>query len=258
MRDTANRARLAHERSLLEAEVARLEQDLENNWFGGAFSDADADADAALDHARGKVRALEAIENVLAPPSTGRYLLVLDPSGEQLKVAVAIGDVDTVDHVGVFTPGYTTTVQDSLVRYDRQLAALQAQAVGLARQGRTGTAATVAWLGYEAPQTADVWRPSRSVAGDEAAARGAERLARFYGGLDAARDVPAHVTALDHSYGSLTTGLALQRERARTPSPTSPLSGSTRTSWPVWRACRRRVRLLTPWSGRSGSGTAPT
>ena len=169
-------------------------------------------------------------------------------------MAVAIGDVDTVDHVGVFTPGYTTTVQDSLVRYDRQLAALQAQAVGLARQGRTGTAATVAWLGYEAPQTADVWRPSRSVAGDEAAARGAERLARFYGGLDAARDVPAHVTALDHSYGSLTTGLALQRERARTPSPTSPLSGSTRTSWPVWRACRRRVRLLTPWSGRSGVG----
>lgn len=207
VRDTANRSRLARERALLEAEVARLEQRLEDNWFGGAFTDDDA----ALGYARDKLRALDAIEKVLSPPATGRYLLVLDPSGEQLKAAVAIGDVDAADHVGVFTPGFTTTVQDSLVRYDRQLSALQVQARNLALRDRTGTVATVAWLGYEAPQWDSVWRPSRSVVSDEAASRGAVRLERFYDGLDAAREVPAHLTALGHSYGSLTTGLALQR-----------------------------------------------
>jgi hypothetical protein len=207
VRDAANRARLGRERALLEAEVARLEQRLEDNWFGGTFTDDDA----ALGYARDKLRALDAIERALRPPATDRYLLLLDPSGDQLKAAVAIGDVDTADHVGVFTPGFTTTVQDSLGGYDRQLAALQAQATELAVRGGTGTVATVSWLGYEAPQWSSVWRPTRSVVSDEAASRGAVRLERFYDGLDAARDVPAHLTALGHSYGSLTTGLALQR-----------------------------------------------
>ena len=206
-RDRANRARLPRERALLEAKVARLEQRLMDNWFGGSFTDDDA----ALGYARDKLRALDKVEEVLRPPATDRFLLVLDSSGEQLKAAVAVGDVDRADHVGVFTPGFTTTVQDSLVGYDRQLAALQAESADIADQEGTGTVATVAWLGYEAPQTASVWRPSRSVATDEAASRGAVRLESFYDGLDAARKVPAHLTALGHSYGSLTTGLALQR-----------------------------------------------
>ena len=52
------------------------------------------------------------------------------------------------------------------------------------------TVATVAWLGYEAPQTASVWRRSPSVATDEAASRGAVRLESFSDGLDAARKAP--------------------------------------------------------------------
>ncbi len=71
--------------------------------------------------------------------------------------------------------------------------------------------ATVSWLGYEAPQWGDLARPSRSVTDDAAARRGAVDLAAFNNGLDAARTRPAHLTALGHSYGSLTTSLALQR-----------------------------------------------
>ena len=123
---------------------------------------------------------------------------------------MAVGDVDAADHVSVFTPGLTTTVQDSLVSYDRQLAALRQQAGYMAYNAGGGTVATVSWLGYEAPQWSDTWRPSRSVANDEAAQRGALLLSGFYNGLDATRDSPAHLTALGHSYGSLTTGLALQ------------------------------------------------
>lgn len=205
VRHEANTGALPGHRAELEAEVRRLRRRLDDDLFGGAFTDDDA----ALDHALGKLRALDVIEQVLRQDD--RALLVLDPSGEQLKAAVAVGDVDAADHVGVFTPGLTTTVQDSLVGYDRQLRALRQQADDLAYTGATGSVATVSWLGYEAPQWSSTWRPSRSVVSDEAARRGAERLSRFYVGLDAARSTTAHLTALGHSYGSLTTGLALAR-----------------------------------------------
>lgn len=204
VRDAANRVRLARERALLEAEVARLEKRLDDNWFGGAFTDDDA----ALEYARDKLHALDDLEEVL---KRGRSLLLLDTSGEQLKAAVAAGDIDTADHVAVFTGGLGSNVQDSVKRYDGQLGALQRQAAELGERYGTGSVATVTWLGYEAPQLADIWRPSRTVAAPYAAARGAQDLAAFYVGLDAARDSSAHVVALGHSYGSLTTGIALQR-----------------------------------------------
>ena len=204
LRHDANVAMLPVHRLALEAEVARLQERLDDNLFGGVFTDDDV----ALELARAKLRALEVVEQVLANPD--RFLLALDPSGEHLTAAVAVGDVDAADHVGTFTPGLATTVQDTLVGYDRQLAALRQQAGDLAYNAGTGTVATVAWLGYQAPQWSDTGRPSRSVANDEAAQRGAVRLSRFWEGLDAARDQPAHLTALGHSYGSLTTGLALQ------------------------------------------------
>ena len=42
-------------------------------------------------------------------------------------------------------------------------------------------------------------------------ARGGADLARFYEGIDASRRADPHLTALGHSYGSLTTGYALQQ-----------------------------------------------
>jgi len=45
----------------------------------------------------------------------------------------------------------------------------------------------------------------------DAARRGGADLARFYEGIDAARPTDPHLTALGHSYGSLTTGYALQQ-----------------------------------------------
>lgn len=204
-RDLANRARLDHERALLEAEVTRLQKRLDDNWFGGALTDDDA----ALAYARNKLQALDRLDEILG--RGGRALLLLDTDGEQLRAAVAAGDVDAADHVAVFTGGLGSSVQESLKRYDGQLYALQRQAALMADRAGTGSVATVTWLGYEAPQAMDTWRPSRSVALPEAAARGAQDLAAFYVGLDAARDSSAHVVALGHSYGSLTTGIALQR-----------------------------------------------
>lgn len=213
VRDAANRRRVLVERAALQAEAERLRQavdDLTNilgtydERAGIRISD-----EVRLTEALGKLEALDEIDAVLKRPD--RFLLVLDFSGEQLTAAVANGDVDRADHVSVFTPGLNTTVQGSLGNYDRHMDALRSTANRLAFEEGKGTVATVSWLGYEAPQSSTHLQPSRSVMGEEAAKRGAFRLEAFLNGLDGARDVPAHLTALGHSYGSLTTSHALQR-----------------------------------------------
>lgn len=58
------------------------------------------------------------------------------------------------------------------------------------------------------------WPPSTSVLSDQTAEEGGVALNGFLNGIDASRDPqqpPPHLTALGHSYGSLTTGIALQQ-----------------------------------------------
>ena len=159
-----------------------------------------------------KLRALDALETVLGRGD--RQLLLLDPfDGHQLHAAVAVGDVDTADHVSVFTPGFTSTVQDSLSRYDGQMDDLRRAAQRQStRFGDSGTVAAVTWLGYDAPQLAEVADWSRSVTMPNLARAGGEDLAAFYQGVNASRADDPHLTALGHSYGSLTTGYALQHD----------------------------------------------
>ncbi len=159
-----------------------------------------------------KLRALDALETVLGRGD--RQLLLLDPfDGHQLHAAVAVGDVDTADHVSVFTPGFTSTVQDSLSRYDGQMDDLRRVAQRQStRFGDSGTVAAVTWLGYDAPQLAEVTDWPRSVTMPNLARAGGEDLAAFYEGINSSRGPDPHLTALGHSYGSLTTGYALQHD----------------------------------------------
>ena len=161
---------------------------------------------------RDKLAALDSVESVL--DLGGRQLLLLDAdSGEQLHAAVAVGDVDTADHVAVFTPGFTTTVQDRLEGIDTDMAALKARSERDSyRHGDGDSVATVSWLGYDAPQWDGIAFPSQSVVSDDLAKAGGEDLARFYAGINDSRSADPHLTALGHSYGSTTTGEALQHE----------------------------------------------
>ncbi|MBU5423097.1 alpha/beta hydrolase family protein [Cellulomonas hominis] len=209
VRDQANRALIGVYRAELEAEEARLRAALDGNLLGGLFTSDDA----ALEVVREKLAGLDRVEQVLKRGS--RQLLVLDITGSrQLMAAVAVGDVDTADHVAVFTPGFTTTVAGSLTSYDSSMAELRAVARAEARKyGDGGTVATVSWLGYEAPQW-DEWHDlgGRFVTSDSSAQAGAASLADFYRGIDASRAQDPHLTALGHSYGSTTTGIALQQQ----------------------------------------------
>jgi Alpha/beta hydrolase len=207
-RDQANRALLSVHRAQLLATRSRLEADLADNWSGGLFTTDDA----ALDQVNDKVASLDAVEEVLA--RTGdRQLLVLDVGPERAEAAIARGNVDTADNVAVFVPGLDTTVDDDLGNYDHRMDELQRRTeLESRRAGAHESAATVTWIGYQTPQTdLDVITPGRSVATDNLAHEGANKLAPFLRGIGAARESDPHLTLLAHSYGSTTAGLALQQ-----------------------------------------------
>ena len=187
---------------------------------------------------------LEAIKSALDEArkdgADARLMLLDTTSGERVHAAIAVGDPDTADHVSVTTPGLNTTVRGAIGSMTAEAASLQREtqrqlvAAGKPRD----TAAAIAWIGYDAPQIPgpdakvgglgvplvpglpltfnplDVFRSevgAWQVSHDAVARAGAVDLARFYDGITAARDgAPAHLTAIGHSYGSLTTGLALQ------------------------------------------------
>ncbi len=71
------------------------------------------------------------------------------------------------------------------------------------------TVAVVTWLGYEPPNTDTMWDAAGALS-DDRATDGANRLAPFLEGINASSRTDPHLTALGHSYGSLTTGIMLR------------------------------------------------
>ncbi|MFI0463514.1 alpha/beta hydrolase [Saccharopolyspora sp. 5N102] len=199
VRDKANRARIAGERSTLQARKDELRE-------GGVSGDEEEEL-AKVD---AKLKSIDAVERMLARGD--RQLLLLDTGGERAEAAVAVGNVDTADHVSVYTPGMNTTVDGSL-NADKQMDQLRRQAQFESdRHGDGGKVAAVTWVGTEFPQRSEVTDPDRSVATSKLAEDGGKKLASFYEGINASRDDDPHVTAIGHSYGSTITGYAMQEQ----------------------------------------------
>ncbi|PFG51013.1 alpha/beta hydrolase family protein [Amycolatopsis sulphurea] len=214
VRSKANIARIPSERTDLQHQLDEAKKRLElvkDQPYRPPNMLPDALADIRKIEA--KLASLTAIETTLAKGD--RQLLTLDASGDRLKSAIAVGNVDTAKHVAVFTPGFTSTVDHSLAGYDTDMENLQKHTQLISsRYGDGAQAATVAWLGYEAPQNDDVINGNQSVASDHIAQTGAKKLDGFLNGIGASHEMqnqPLHLTALGHSYGSLTTGIALQQ-----------------------------------------------
>jgi hypothetical protein len=213
-RHQANVNQFDDERVRLTAERDRLQSIVDDAPFGGAFTNDDA----ALWYTEQKLRDLRILEQVVAKNPDGRLMLLDLKSGERGMAAFAVGDPDTAEHISVTTPGLNTTIVDSfegMVGEARSLGDTSVEQLRL--QGRHDeTVATIAWLGYEPPQTMgpgtfDTVRGMLDVTQSDRAAAGAVKLAAFYEGVNVASLQPdPHLTALGHSYGSYTTGLALQ------------------------------------------------
>ncbi|GAA3608160.1 hypothetical protein GCM10022199_09910 [Marihabitans asiaticum] len=229
VRDQANRAYLPVLRADLEAQRAALTQggdDAVANWVGvgdqyrwlqerwdGAetWLSGDPLIRSELDD---KIASLDAVERTAALPD--RQLVELDASRDRMEAAISVGNMQTADHVAVFTPGLTSTVQGSLEGYDGAMASLRTKAMEDLRAAGRGdeSIATVTWIGYQAPQLdgSVVFGEDRSVTSNAMAREGGVQLAAFDDGIVAARpgDDP-HLTNLGHSYGSTTTSSGLQR-----------------------------------------------
>ncbi len=211
VRDEANRA-------LLDGQVARLDVDLRSvrARYDALTAPGPASLEAVwlaernellgrLDELHRRRQVLDAVRATIS--GSDRRLLLLDLDRTRPRAAVAAGDVDAAEHVAVLTPGFGNTVRGDLTDIADTADALRARSLAaLDGAGRHGeSVAAVAWLGYDVPvELLGVGTP------DAARAGGAD-LARFYEGVDASRRTDPHLTALGHSYGSLTTGYALQQ-----------------------------------------------
>ena len=190
---------------------SRYESKLHN---GMRLGEANAEVEAEFYRAQADLKDLQKIDEQLrtkqASDGTPLSLLALDTSGEQVKAAVAVGDVDHAQHVANFTPGMGTNVRDSLDNYVDVADRMRENTVEQAKVERSDVA-VVAWLNYDAPT--DITKTlDPSVASTEKAHAGADRLAGFLTGVRSWRDEQGgslHLTSVSHSYGSTTAGLAM-------------------------------------------------
>lgn len=221
VRDKANRARidglhrfwsdiLAEHRSTL----AELDARDPGGVDGPVTMAARQEVLDAIARADTRLRDLDAVREALV--GDDRYLMHLDTdTGAQTRAAVAIGNPDVADHVSVTTGGITTTVNGSLVGMVGEADHLRQEAISQLRAAdrESERVAVIAWLGYDAPQIADGGPGVVDIISRDSAERGAVDLNGFFRGLDAANgERDAHVGAFGHSYGSLTTSLALQHD----------------------------------------------
>ncbi|MBJ8339217.1 hypothetical protein JGU71_09985 [Antrihabitans sp. YC3-6] len=216
-RHDANIARIGTERDRLEHERDELQRKLDENVFGGTFTNDDA----ALWYTEQKLKDLDKLEE-LAKSNSDFKILNMDMTGERGKAAFAIGDPDTADHISVTAPGINTTINGSFEGMSDEAARLRELSLReLDRVGRMDeTVATIGWLGYEPPNATgpgnfDSGRGWHDAGAELKASEAAPRLAQFLEGLEVAShdtdgaDKNPHITAVGHSYGSLVTGMAL-------------------------------------------------
>lgn len=185
-----------------------------------AANPALADADAAYGYANlrrpfeERLTRLNGIRDALSWVDQGvrewpddRYLIMFDPDNpDEMLAAVSIGNPDAADHVSVTTPGMNTHA-DSLPGMMRELGAQRDLAQRLLGNGET--VATIAWLGYNPPDTSDI--SIFGAANQDVADAAAPDLAEFYRGINATNvhGSDVHLSAFGQSYGSLTAAQAL-------------------------------------------------
>jgi len=206
-RDIANRAVLATAIADTNANIDALDTRIEvarRSATDRGAQMAMADLIRERDELHPQLAMLEAIRARLGgdPPAA---LMLLDTTAPG-HAAIAIGDVDTADHVAVLVPGMNTYVTSSLSGF--VATARRLEAASLDAKQSDETVATVAWLGYTAPGLAEV-----GFSGTAEAA--APTLSNALWGIEATHGVngaDVHLSLLGHSYGSYVSGLTAAQD----------------------------------------------
>jgi hypothetical protein len=221
-RDQANRALIDDHRASLKQQQADLQRQLEeghqqdNRPVPWSVMSVDVPGNEAalrkeLAQVETKLQALDTVEQTLTKPDS--HLLGLDFSQDRAQAIISLGDVQTADHVAVFTPGMTSTVEGITpnVQHMEDLRKEMDRQIDDAQQ--TGSTATVVWLDYQAPPlSAEALVSDNSGASSHTAKEAGHDLAEFYRGINSARSSDPDLTAIGHSYGSTTTGYAMRED----------------------------------------------
>lgn len=161
---------------------------------------------------------IAAIRNALKVPDSHLiYLEKPDDPSQMIPAATSVGDPFEADHVSATVPGVGSTTRGTIEGMTAEAAQLRQEAVeiadaqnkirGAGENAMSTNIATVAWVGYQPPLNMD----QTSVLNDDLAQAGAPKLTSFLHDLDTASQNPNQTLALfGHSYGSLTSGIALQ------------------------------------------------
>lgn len=235
VRDGANRAAMAERQAELEAIEADPEQTL---------SDSQARELENIRNIEENLAGHAALIDPLTDEPVTVQLYIFEPAafGGDGRAAIAVGDVDTADHVAVNVPGFSSSVSAMLVGSADDLYEQSRWATFQA--GNEDTVAVIDWMGYDTPnpgfgdgqysdpdgnpiitedgllevpveqadQTVDVVVQMLDGAGVldmGMAADGAPILATDVDGIVALRgDDPAHITVVANSYGSTTASIA--------------------------------------------------
>ncbi|GAA3931449.1 hypothetical protein GCM10022244_45350 [Streptomyces gulbargensis] len=153
------------------------------------------------DDAETKLNALRMLQGKLNEPSEApMFLLGIGDEGNG-RAIVSYGNPDTARNVSAYVPGFRTQLNDEFVNETMQ----RAHDTALGAQEVDPSSASIIWLGYDAPQLADV-----ATTGD--AERGGRAYNQFMSGLaETNENEDPHLTAIGHSYGSLTVGTAARQ-----------------------------------------------
>ncbi|MFD8702450.1 alpha/beta hydrolase [Kitasatospora sp. NPDC059648] len=169
-----------------------------------------------------KLEGLKALRDKLA--ANGAHLNDTDPRTKQPpmfllgvgmeshgRAIVSYGNPDTADNVSAYVPGLNTRLDGHFVNNDVQRARNIYDAA--TQNDPTKKNASIVWLDYDAPQiNIDGNDPTNDlkVTGTDNAKAGGKTYSAFMQSLRATHEgaVPAHVTTVAHSYGSLTAGEA--------------------------------------------------
>lgn len=207
-RDKANRIQLKIDTANIVAEFKRrgmkVPQSSKEIDIGNFDIGYDEQA-KALRNFLSKAQNVLATNEALKHRSNSPVLYSYDPTafydtrrGFEGRIAVALGDIDHAKNVSVNVPGFTTNMGHSTPGKVDDIDRLYTTAKRRAQGGY----ATMYWLGYAAPQLADV-------ATDENAQAGAPSL---QSDLHALRvlNPGSNLGLVGHSYGSLVSGVALK------------------------------------------------
>ncbi|WP_327368913.1 alpha/beta hydrolase [Streptomyces sp. NBC_01217] len=143
------------------------------------------------------------------------FLLGIGDEGNG-RAIVSFGNPDTARNVSAYVPGLGTALDEEFAKSDLKRA--RDTALGAKEMNPESPSASIVWLGYDAPQTsAGDPLGNLDVMGEQNARAGAHAYNRFMAGISSTSQYgDPHVTAIGHSYGSLTVGLAAQ-ERSGIP-----------------------------------------